>query len=707
MADFDVSIRARLKNDVKREGKELERDLKGINQAIKQLDRAGGSNNLGASVEKAGRAANRSTQAVRNLDREARKLNTVNTNAAEREIDALGKASQRAKRDVESLHRSSRNLNQISASKLDGIQRSTGILNGTMGRLAGSAGSAFGALLAFASVDNIVRGMERLGEQARKLDREVASVAVTAEMRTPEAIARIGKSNEGLSIRYGIDQSQVNDARKAYAAAGFGVDQQEAILDPSLKAAKAGDSTGETIAAAIVAAQQALGVKNAEVPAALDMMAKGSKLGSFEVDAMAKNFPALATMYGGTGRQGLQGWAELIAAAQIVRMGAGDQTTAATNLQNIISKLSSPDTVKNFDEKGVSLEKLKAKSIKNGTPYLMDLVDKVMSLSGGDEFVIGELFGDMQAKAALAPLINNREKYNEFLKQIIGQSQGTVDADYDFLRNRPQEKADRRGAALTATGDKIGSAYNSVTDPLRDAAVRAVNPNYAVQEDDYRRSQLRKLGPLELGRQIGTAKGQLSALPSEMFDAVVPSLALTRGATNRRLKELQDSMSALDGGSSLEARDERAAAGPSGLQRFLFGRAVEPGFNVKDHLGIDLRPQAESSMQGYNEALSAEGDKAIAIARDKAAAIRDSLNFTATPTIAPTFLPPASAPAATSAPKDKQSSLVPTSGGTVKVAQYFPGGNPRLASLRAQREQNRAVRMATARSLSDTGSKTA
>lgn len=669
MNDINIALRLKFKNDLSREAPRAERDLRQLGNAAKSIGKGSGGK-LGKDLAEIRQEAGRSERAVRNLDRETRRLNSVNTNAAEREVKQLGQAAKQAQRDLQALNRSSRAMRGDEGQRLDRIEKPASALNSTMGLLKSSAGGAFAALGAFASVDYIVRGMERLSEQAKKLDRDVASVAVTAEMRTPEAIQKIGDSNAKLSVRYGIEQPAVNEARKTFAAAGFGIDQQEVILDPTLKAAKAGDSTGETMAAAVIAAQQALGVKNGDVPAALDMMAKGAKLGSFEVDAMAKNFPALATMYGGTGRNGLQGWAELIAAAQVVRMGAGTQDAAATNLENIISKLSSPDTVKNFKEKGIDLEKLKAKSIKNGTPYMMDVVDEVMRLSNGNEFIIGELFGDMQAKQALAPLIGKRQIYTDFLKQILGDSRGTVDADYDFLRNTALEKSDRRGAALQEKGDEVGRSYNDWSEPLKEWFARTVNQRYGAQEREYEEHQRLKSVDVDgLRERIAEREKQLSSIPPSRFD-------VDMFETQRQLIQVE-----ID-----RLKSELKAA-----------TTIQGG---------DVSGSAESSMKNYNSTLNAEGDKAVEIAREKAAAIRDSLTFTATPTIAPTFLPPTPAgPSAAPLPKDKQSGLQTPS--TVKVAQYFPGGNARLAAMRAQREQNRAIRMATARSLSDTGGKLA
>lgn len=782
MNDMNVSLRLQLRNDLSKEAERAERDLKSLESALKKLDgssnrrlgeniagirreadksenavkklaaatgklgAAGGTDKLEKNVRDIARAAQSTEKAINEVGAAARKLGSVNTDKSEKEIRSVGQAARDVQKDITELGKKMGRVTNFDGGKLDKLAQPTRNLDTTLGSLARNAGAAIGSLMAFASVDNIVRGIEQLTVQYRKLNREVASVAVTAEMRTPQAVEKISQSNEKLSIRYGIDQSAVNDTRKTYAAAGFGLDQQEDILNPTLKAAKAGDSTGETMAQAVIAAQQALGVKNGEVPAALDMMAKGSKLGSFEVDAMARNFPALATMYGGTGRQGLQGWGELIALAQVVRMGAGTQDQAATNLQNIISKLSAPETVKNFEEfevngvkKGVSLPDLRKKSEQNGTPYMMDLIDQVMKMTGGDEFLIGELFGDMQAKQALAPLMNNRETYEAFLKQILGDSSGTVDQDYDFLRNLPQEQADRRGAALQATGDKVGRTADFLTNPVRERIARTVNPDYGAQESAYEHERLKSLGAGELRRRLIERSAQLGDLPSEMFD-FIPAFSAARQSLQNEIEKLRAAMAdlpvadgpvgsnlgrsrgdgyipipqhrpsgdPLTGGPSLEERDERKRDQPSGWKRFLFGKAADADFSLKDHMGIDLRGTAQKSMGGYNEALAAEGDKAAQEAQTIAERIKSALGFTVSPVISPTFVNPGGVggaqPAGTG---EKQSSLSSSQSSNVKLTQNISSPNSRVAALRAQREADRSVRMAQSRAFSDMGPRTA
>lgn len=697
-SDLDVSLRLRLQQDISKEAPKAERDLKALEATVKKLGRASGADKLGKDISDIGADANRSERRVRELESATRRLGTVKTDAAEAEIRALGTAANKAKRDVDSLHRHIGDGRKYAA-----VNQPASTLNSTLVSLKGSAMNAFGGLMAFASVDSIVRGLEQLGAQYRKLNNEIVNVAITAEMRNPEAVERIGKSNERLSMRYGVDQMDVNNGRKTFAAAGFGLDQQEAILDPTLKAAVAGDSTGETMATAVIAAQQNMGVKNSEVPAVLDMMAKGSKLGSFEVDAMAKNFPALATMLAGTGRQGTGGWAELVALAQVVRMGAGSQDEAATNLQNLLSKVTSPDTIKNFKEAGVSLPKLKQKADKEGTPYLTAIMDEVMRLTGGDEFKIGELFGDQQAKLALKPLLNNRETYNEFLNKILNESKGTVDEDYAFKHETPAQKAARRAAALEASGDKVGKWYDGLIGPLKDHAVRTINPDYARQEDAYAERQRLKGADLDdLRALIGERETQLSGMPLPKYGDI-DALATARQTVEQeitRLRAILESAERVqDDGSLGKSRGsdfvpipERRPNGEN------LGKSRGDGYvpiPLDKPLGKDLSGAADDAMNGYNERLRTAADTAVSIAQDAAKRMMGLLNFTATPTIQPNFVP-------TTGGGEKHGGVQPPATGT-KVTQNIYTPNAKHAALRSMKEQNRAIRQAQARSYAGTG----
>ncbi|MDG3574755.1 MULTISPECIES: phage tail tape measure protein [Rhizobium] len=722
MTNMDVSLRLRLENHLSREAKVAERDLKELGDAARKLG-TGRSNQLGRDIAQIRTEANRSESALSKLDKSARQLNSINTNAAEREINSLGTAAVQAREKIHSVGTRLRNIAREDGGKLDQLggrfdrlDKPASSLNSTMGLLAASAHGAFAGLMAFASVDNVIRGLEQMSDKFRELNRDVMDVAITLEMATPEAVAKITSSNERLGIRYGRNLSEVNETRKQYAASGIGLDSQEAILDPTLKAAMTYKTPGETIASALIAAKQNLKVKDSEVPMAIDMMAKGAKLGNFEVGAMAKNFPALGAYMAGTGRTGLDGWAELIAMSQIARTTSGSEDEAANNLRNWLSKLSARETTDNFKKKGVNLEKLKAKAQKDGKSYPLAVMDEVMRVTGGNEFRINELFADQQAYQALKPLLDNRAKFDEFLNDILNNSKGGLDADAKAAAKTPYEKAARRSAAVEATGAKVGEAYDRAVSPWYDRIVRMINPEYDRQrtiEDEPEllkqssgerlrveneilrlQGQQREMGDggQALGPQINRLKAQLQTLVEE-------EAAIVENA--RKAAEADQPVSSGNDGDLGKTTGEiplpGARPGP-----------VPIGRPIEQKLGSDMSGSAEKAMQGYNERLAIEGDRAVSIAAEKAAAMQKLLNFTAQPTIAPTFLPPSGPPAGVAPPTGtpgKQSSLQNNTG--VKLTQNISSPNSRVAALRAQREANRSVRMAQARALGDLGPRTA
>ena len=114
----------------------------------------------------------------------------------------------------------------------------------------------------------------------------------------------------------------------------------------------------------------------------------------------------------------------------------------------------------------------------------------------------------------------------------------------------------------------------------------------------------------------------------------------------------------------------------------------------------DVAGAAEASMNGYVEALEAGGQRAIGIVQSMVQEMKAMLTFTAGPTIQPTFAPAgggaAAAPAV--APTGSKAAAV---GSTVTVTQNITTANSRLAARRAQREQNRATRLAQSRALHD------
>jgi hypothetical protein len=145
---------------------------------------------------------------------------------------------------------------------------------------------------------------------------------------------------------------------------------------------------------------------------------------------MAQYFPQLTAAYQGLGQQGVPAVADLAAALQITRKGAGDAASAATNLANVLQKVNAPQTRKAFQKMGVNLEKELEKAAKSGLTPIEAIAEITNRTLKGDLGKIGDLFADAQVQQGLRPLIQNIKEYREIRAEAM-KAQGTVQADYE------------------------------------------------------------------------------------------------------------------------------------------------------------------------------------------------------------------------------------------------------------------------------------
>ncbi|MFD2578794.1 phage tail tape measure protein [Novosphingobium colocasiae] len=139
---------------------------------------------------------------------------------------------------------------------------------------------------------------------------------------------------------------------------GFGLDPRKAALmiAPIGRLGTAFKVDLSDGAAAAYANLNNLKVPITQTSAALDVMAAAGNAGAFEVKDMARHFPSLTAQMQALGQKGVPAVADLSAALQIARRGAGDADEAANNVQNLLSKINSPGTIAAFKKNfGVDL----------------------------------------------------------------------------------------------------------------------------------------------------------------------------------------------------------------------------------------------------------------------------------------------------------------------------------------------------------------
>ncbi|HET9511810.1 MAG TPA: phage tail tape measure protein [Sphingomonas sp.] len=289
------------------------------------------------------------------------------------------------------------------------------------GLAAGGASSiATGAMLA----RPIMAGVE----QAQEFQSGMTDIAQKANLTREQADA-MGKS---LLVSARAANQMPADLQKGVdTLSGFGLDPTKAtqMMRPIGRAATAYKAEIDDLSAAAFAANDNLKVPIAQTGQVIDIMAEAGKAGAFEIKDMAGAFPALTAAYQGLGQTGTGAVADLAAGLQIMRKGAGDSTTTATNMGNVLQKISSPATTKAFAKMGVDLPAALKKAYAEGKTPLEAIAELTNKTLKGDLSKLGYLFEDAQVQQGLRPMIQNMEEFRRIREQAAGAN-GTTDRDF-------------------------------------------------------------------------------------------------------------------------------------------------------------------------------------------------------------------------------------------------------------------------------------
>jgi len=268
----------------------------------------------------------------------------------------------------------------------------------------------------------------------------------------------------------------------ALAGLGASVPDAVAMMTPIGRAATAYKAEIADLANAGYAVKDNLKVAVGDTARVIDVMAAAGKAGAFEVKDMAGVFPALTASYQALGQQGVSAVADLAAALQIARKGAGDSASAGTNLSNVLQKISSPATVKAFEKMGVDLPKALKKAYKEGKTPIEALADVTNKTLKGDLSKLGYLFEDSQVQQGLRPLIQNMALYRKIRADSMN-SGGTTDRDFaermkDSAEQTKSQTVNTATLAIMMSGmllptvNTVTASVNRFTTMIGNAAMR-------------------------------------------------------------------------------------------------------------------------------------------------------------------------------------------------------------------------------------------
>jgi len=294
----------------------------------------------------------------------------------------------------------------------------------------------------------------------------------------------------GLELRkaaLSVNQFPADLQKGVDTLTGFGLGAREALnmMTPIGRAATAYKAEIDDLGKASFSAHDNLKVPIQQTAKALDVMAQAGKSGAFEVKDMAQYFPELTANMQSLKSTGIPAVADLAAALQIVRKGAGDSAGAATNLTNLLSKINAGDTVKNFKKFGIDVPAAMRKAAKEGRSPIEEIVRLTQKATGGDQAKLSSLFGDMQVQQALRPLMSAFDEYQRIRTDALAAN-GTVNTDFADRMNDAAEKLKHARIQAkdlaTTVGDQLRPMVGDISDRFSKwgssiAAVAQRHPN--------------------------------------------------------------------------------------------------------------------------------------------------------------------------------------------------------------------------------------
>ncbi|ESQ90119.1 hypothetical protein ABAC460_10165 [Asticcacaulis sp. AC460] len=316
-------------------------------------------------------------------------------------------------------------------------------------------------------------GLFILAKQASDFGDGMTDIRLKADM-SAEATAQMQRNIEAAAkaahqlpenMRQGVDN---------LIGAGMDTKSAMAMTTPIGKAATAYRAEIADLSATSFANFSNLKVPVQDTTRAFDAMAQAGKMGNFELRDMATYFPSLTAQSQAFGQTGVSAVADLSAALQIARKGAGDASKAATNVENLLAKINTEETQKKFAKFGIDLPNALKKAYAQGKTPLEAIAELSQQATGGDLSKLSFLFQDMQAQGALRPLIQNIDEYRKIRAAAMNAS-GTLDADFAIRSQDASVQARALKGNLMTLAVNIGSALLPSLNNLAQSAIKVTD----------------------------------------------------------------------------------------------------------------------------------------------------------------------------------------------------------------------------------------
>jgi TP901 family phage tail tape measure protein len=333
----------------------------------------------------------------------------------------------------------------------------------------------------------------------------VRDIAIKAGIANKPQEKEMSRKIIDTSRDTGMARNDVADVVNQLVSAGMELSKALEYAPVAAKFVVGQGSNGVDTAKMINALGQNAKITDAkQMQQALEAIAYQGQAGSFEAVDMAKWFPELLANMGSLGITGIDAVTQLGAMLQVQMKSAGGADEAANNLKNWMSKIGSGDTVKAYAKAGIDYKGSMQTGLQNGMSTLetsMALAQKyiqatdpkraaamaeatakiskesdpekakAMMASLEESLRTGDLFADMQVKAALSAYMQNKALYSQ-LKNDSRDATGILDKNLSERREASSQKWAEMAQSMDDAMRSVGDALRPVTDTVAEALTK-------------------------------------------------------------------------------------------------------------------------------------------------------------------------------------------------------------------------------------------
>ncbi|MDU9031748.1 phage tail tape measure protein [Pseudomonas corrugata] len=327
----------------------------------------------------------------------------------------------------------------------------------------------------------------------------IRDIAIKADVVNKPQETQLSQTVIQTSRDTGMARNDVADLVNQLVGAGMDLKQAMAYAPTAAKFAIGQGASGVDTASMIMALQQNAKITDPKVmQQALEAIAYQGQAGSFEASDMARWFPQLLASMEKNGSTGMEAVSSLGAMLQVQMKTAGGSDEAANNLKNWMEKIGSGDVVKAYKDAGIDYQGSLNTGIQKGMSTLESSFALAMKYIQATDpakaakmaeaqakisketdpekakaaldaleksLRTGDLFADMQVKAALTAYSQNKSLYEQ-LKTDSQSSGGILDKNLAERRETSKQMWDELGQAVSDGMRSVGDAIRPATDAV-------------------------------------------------------------------------------------------------------------------------------------------------------------------------------------------------------------------------------------------------